>query len=187
MMNANNGSMYKLFVPKQAVGANLIYFDLFNATDSGMNLYVYSVLPVVSGAVAVTGVLGVDLFLNRTSAVGTGGTAATLEGTSFTAATISGFDATNSVLSPKITARLTPSGGATAGAVLSMASVFTEETAAPVYNGTVYEMWAKYGDIHPIKVRENTGISVVQGAIASVGNIGFEVVFQVVPKALALQ
>ncbi len=32
-----------------------------------------------------------------------------------------------------------------------------------------------------LTVRPGTGIRVVQGAVASVGNIGFEVLFQVMP------
>ena len=49
-----------------------------DATGSGYDIYVTSVIPVVSGAVAVSGVVGIDLHLARTSAIGTGGTAAAL-------------------------------------------------------------------------------------------------------------
>lgn len=168
--------MFKLFVPKQAVGANLVYFDLFNAANSGFVLSVVSVLPVVSGAVAVTGVVGVDLILTRTSAVGTGGTAATYNGTDTTACTISGQSSFEN-LPATITARLTPSGGATAGAVLSWASVFTEETSAATY-AVINNMASD-----PIYVKEGTGVRVVQGAVASVGNIGFNVGFVLLPKA----
>ena len=52
--------IWRLFVPKQAVGADLQYFDLFNASGSASRIHVSSVRPVVSGAVAVTGLLGVD-------------------------------------------------------------------------------------------------------------------------------
>lgn len=170
-----------LFVPKQAVGANLIYFDLFNATGSNRDLKILMVQPVVSGAVAVVGTLGVDLFLNRTTAVGTGGTAADANGSSLTAATITYADHSQALV-PSITARLTPTGGATAGAVLSWTCVFTEETADATYNN-VKDM-ARHGmfDLPPITVPQNTGISVVQGSVASVGNIGFNVVFDMVHK-----
>ena len=164
--------MYSLFVPKQAVGANLVYFDMF--VSSGVDVTVKEVIPVVSGAVAVTGVLGVDLLLTRTSAVGTGGTAATFEGTDTTAATFSHHTGSQPLRGQFLSARLTPTGGATAGAVLGFASVFSEETNAGTYAN-------KSGQLVPpcgIVVRPGTGIRVVQGAVASVGNIGFVVWFE---------
>lgn len=183
MIELFSGGLRRLFVPKQAVGANLIYFDLFNATGSNAILEIWAVLPIVSGAVAVTGVVGVDLFLQRTTAVGTGGTAATLEGTDPTACTISAYDKAQSNLNSLITARITPSGGATAGAVIAQSCVFTEETNSGSYMGFLNEMVRRgMADAPPIKVRENTGISVVQGSVASVGNIGFDVLFQMKAK-----
>jgi hypothetical protein len=172
---------YRLFVPKQAVGADLVYFDLFNASGSASEVRLLSVLPIVSGAVAVSGLLGVDLFLTRTTAVGTGGTAATSEGTSLTAATFSGHDSTQPIHS-SITARLTPSGGATAGAVLSWRSVFTEETSDATYTAAVEMARQGMEDVGYMLIPENSGIRVVQGNIASVGNIGFGVIFDVRPK-----
>lgn len=169
-------ALYKLFVPLQAVGASLVYFDLFNI-GSSHDMEVLSVRPVVSGATAVTGVVGVDLFLTRTSAVGTGGTAATVEGTSLTAATFSAVDSSQPVSLNVVSARLTPTGGATAGAVLAWGSVFTEETAS----GT-YEQAADLTGGVPMVVTKATGIRVVQGAVASVGNIGFNVLFKLNPR-----
>lgn len=176
---------WKLFVPAQAVGANLVYFDLFNATGSALDLEVGAVVPVVSGAVAVVGAVAVDLFLTRTTAVGTGGTAATAEGTSLTACTISAHNApTQGALNANITARLTPAGGATAGAVLNQCSVFTEETSAASYYGHTNELVRRgFLDTPWVKVPEGTGIRVVQGSVASVGNIGFDVLFRTVRKA----
>lgn len=167
-------SDYRLFVPKQAVGANLVYFDLFNASER--RVIVSSVLPIVSGAVAVTGTLGVDLFLTFTSAVGTGGTAATYNGTSLTAAT---FGKRNPILQDvptTITARLTPTGGATAAGVITWASVFTEETSSATYEPHEF---LKADD--EIEIPNGFGLRVVQGAVASVGNIGFVVRFGLRP------
>jgi len=169
--------MYKLFVPAQAVGANLVYFDLYNATGSTTAIVVDSIIPIVTGSTAVTGVVGLDLFLTRTSAVGTGGTAATAEGTSLTACTISALTH-NQPINASITARLTPSGGATAGAVLAWRAVYTEETNAGTYIQIVDMARALYSDIPGIRVNEGTGIRVVQGSVASVGNIGFDVHFR---------
>jgi hypothetical protein len=169
--------LYKLFVPLQAVGANLVYFDLFNVGGVGYDMELLSVKPVVSGATAVTGVVGVDLFLTRTTAVGTGGTAATAEGTSLTAATFAAVDNSQPVNLNVVSARLTPTGGATAGAALSWASVFAEETAS----GTYTESADLTGGI-PHVITKATGIRVVQGPVASVGNIGFNVLFKLIQK-----
>ena len=173
---------YKLFVPAQAVGANLVYFDLFNATGSAKDVHVHSVVPVVSGAVAVVGVVAVDLFLTRTSAVGTGGTAATYEGTSLTAAPVFSAIDHSQPMHSSITARLTPAGGATAGAVLSTRSVFSEDTNGGTYNQITDFVRGLYHDVAPLKIPENSGIRVVQGGVASVGNIGFDLILRVTDK-----
>lgn len=172
--------LLRLFVPAQAVGASLVYFDLFHTTASGYRMQVLSVIPVVSGSTAVVGVLGVDLFLTRTTTIGTGGTAATFNGTSLTAATISTFDSTESIDTSTVTARLTPSGGATAGAVISQREVFTEETASGTYNAITDFVRCGYSDFPSLYVHKGTGIRVVQGSVASVGNIGFDVTFSLV-------
>lgn len=167
-------ALYKLFVPGQTAGADAVHFDLFNAGSNGCDVTVVSVKPIPSGAVAVTGVVSVDVYLTRTSAIGTGGTAATFEGSSLTAATISGYNNSqplNTALG--ITARLTPTGGATAASVLGFRSLFTEETAAQTY--TQIEMVDSPG----IAVRGGTGIRVVQGSVASVGVVAWEVLFDV--------
>ena len=176
-----NSQSYKLTIPKQATGANLVYMDLFNAAGSGFNLIVNSVLPIVSGAVAVTGVLGVDLFLTYTSAVGTGGTAATLNGTDLTAATITAANPRAPVLSGKVTARLTPSGGATAAGLLAMTEVFTEETGLS-YLGNSVDFLNRTTPNDPIVIPEGFGIRVVQGAVASVGNIAVNICFDTQPS-----
>ena len=171
------GPAYSLFIPKQAAGADLVYWDLFNANAAELDLYLMSCRVIVSGAVAVTGVVGVDLHLTRTTAVGTGGTAATNEGTDKAAATITALDGAN-LLPGGVTARLTPTGGATAGALLSYASVFTEEA-----NAGAYVQPVEFVHGAPFyKIPRGTGIRVVQGAVASVGNIGFEAIFKAVKR-----
>lgn len=172
---------YRLFMPKQAVGASLVYFDLFNASGSCSTLQVLSVLPVVSGEVAVVGSLAVDLFLTRTTAVGTTGTAATQNGTSLTAATFTALD-NSQALDNNITARLTPGGGATAGAVISTRSVFTEESSTAAYIPPVDMVRPWIVDMQGIIVPEGSGIRVVQGSVASVGNIAFDVIFNVIKR-----
>ncbi len=173
------GDLYRLFVPNQAAGANKVHLDLFNgSTDKAVELL--SCFPVVSGAVAVVGALAVDLFLTRTTAVGTTGTAAVAESTALTVTpAICKLDANMAALPATITARSAPGGGATAGAVLAQASVFTEETGAGTYLSGLIDMARRVGNSPPITLRPNSGIRVVQGAVASVGNIGFELTFGV--------
>ncbi len=167
---------YKLTVPPQAVGANLVYFDFFNVSiGSGKSLRVASVLPFASGAVAVSGVVAVDLFLTRTTAVGTGGTAATVEGTTLTASTFSALDNSTPINTALMSARLTPTGGATAGALIAQRSIFSEETNAGTY--TPNDFIRPYGP--SLIVPAGSGIRVVQGAVASVGNVGFDVYFEI--------
>jgi siroheme synthase len=168
--------LVSLFVPKQAAGASLVYFDVWNP-GGGQQVEVLSVVPVVSSEVAVVGTVGLDLFLTRTSAIGTGGTAAVVDGAGLTALSFTALDAIQAVSLSTISARLTPAGGATASAVISWISLFTEETTATTYN-----MNQSLTGRNAIIVPSSTGIRVVQGSVASVGNIGFNVLLRMTQK-----
>jgi hypothetical protein len=172
-------ALYKLFVPGQTAGASAIHWDLFNAGSNGCDLTLLSVVPIPSGAVAVTGVVAVDIYLTRTTAIGTSGTAATFEGSSLTAATICAYDNDQPlVASLGISARLTPTGGATAGAVLAFRSVFTEETNSGAY--TQYaDMVRGWHEDRGVPVKAGTGVRVIQSSVASVGVVAYEVLFDV--------
>jgi len=170
---------YRLICPSQAVGANKVFLDLFNATGSGVSLRVLSAFCYVDNDTAVTGTLGVEVSLTRTSAVGTGGTAATTNGTSLTAITLSAMDTASAALSASVTARSAPTGGATAGAMVGQRWVFTEETSAP--SGIAGTLGAEFvrNEGADLIVRENSGLRFVQGTVASVGNLSFEITFEV--------
>jgi len=157
---------WSLFVPIQAVGSAKVYFDLFNGSDR--DITVSGLKAIKDGTTAVTGTIAVQLFLTRTSAVGTGGTANTEDGTATTACTISKVQ--SRAVPDGITARLTPTGGATAGAVICERQVFTEETSPTNYEGQ------EFIDA-PLLVPQGTGIRVVQGSDASVGKVGFQALF----------
>lgn len=174
-----DGDVYLLFVPPQAVGANRIHVDLFNGTTD-KDIEIVSVQPVMSGAVAVTGTLAVDLYLQRTTAIGTAGTAATAEGTNLAAPAISKLDPKSPDIPATITARAIPTGGATGGAVLAFESQFSEETSVATYfrNNMLKDNFLGARLI----VQPNTGIRVIQGAVASVGNVGFLILFSVIRK-----
>ena len=173
---------YRLFVPKQAVGASKIYFDLFNTTGSGFQLYLETLIPVISGAVAITGSVAVDVFLNRTTAIGVAGTDATFEGTSLTACTITDQDGSGNIVG-RVSARLTPSSGATGGAILSWRSVFSEETNGATYMPMKDMVRNGVPGAPPVVISPGTGISVIQGSVASAGNLGFDASFRLVPRA----
>jgi hypothetical protein len=172
------GERCRLFVPKQAVGANLVYFDLFNASTSGVTVLVHRLQPVVSGAAAHTGVLSVDLFLTFTTAIGTGGTAATVKGTALDAMTFAGSSSRDAATPTGVTGRLTPTGGGTAGKVISWLSPFTEETNAGTYIDLDFVKEMTDG---PVVIHPGAGIRVVQGAVASTGNVGFQGALEFVP------
>lgn len=170
---------YRLVSPSQAVGANKVFIDLFNGAGSGGSLRILSAICFVDSDTAVTGTLGVEVNLTRTTAVGTGGTAAVADGTSLTATSITRLDTADPALNANITARFAPTGGATAGAVLGQRWVFTEETSAP--SGIAGSIGAEFIRTSgaEIVVREGTGVRFVQGTVASVGNLSFEITFEV--------
>jgi hypothetical protein len=175
-----NGSLpqYRLICPSQAVGANKVFLDLFNATGSGVSIRVLSAYCYVDNDTAVTGTLGVEVNLTRTTAVGTGGTAATANGAALTAITISAMDTASAALPASITARSSPTGGATAGAIVGQRWVFTEETNAS--SGIAGILGGEFvrNEGADLIVRENSGLRFVQGSVASVGNLSFEITFE---------
>lgn len=172
--------VYRMIIPSQAVGANKVFCDIFNATGSGVSLRVLSAFAYVDNDTAVTGVVGVEVALTRTTAIGTGGTAATNDSTSLTAPTIVRMDTASATLSASVTARSAPAGGATAGALVGTRWVFTEETnAASAIAGTAGAAFVR-NEGAELYVRENTGLRFVQGAVASVGNVSFEITFEVI-------
>lgn len=174
--------VWRLLIPDGAVGASEVFFDFFNGTsataNTGNRIVVSSVKVMVAGDVAVTGVVAANLHLHKSTAVGTGGTAATVQGTVNTAATFTTVTPNPGALPSGITARLKPTGGATAGAWLAQTSVFTEETNA----GTYVEKWLHTNDQEAIVLGQGEGLQVIQGTVASVGSIGFMVEFGILEQ-----
>jgi hypothetical protein len=175
--NVQPVGVYRLVIPPQAVGASKVYADLFNATGSGVSLRVLSVWAFPAIDVAVTGVLGVRLHLTRTSAVGTGGTTVATDDTNLANATIAKMDPALAALPSQVTARLAPSGGATAGAHVAFRHVFTEETSAGAAVNAAQGAEFVRSEGSDMLVPANSGLRLVQGSVASVGSVGFEVNF----------
>lgn len=169
---------YMLFAPTQAVGASKLFFDLFNAAGSGKIIEINGIWAVVKTDVAIAGVVGVELQVARTSAVGTAGTAATYNGTVFTAATITPKDTGNAALPAQITARLTPTGGATVAGVWWQNYIFTEETNVSSQVSQFFNLVpAQTTEFQSLTLREGQGVVVRQGTIAGLGSLGFLVDF----------
>lgn len=177
MINAAlDGDLYKLFFPSVAVGANRVFLDLWNGSIDLM-LQIAHAVPIADGSAAVTGTLGVNLFLTRTTAIGTGGTAAVVESTALTATpAITRLDPRAPQCPATITARSLPTGGGTAGAVVGFNSQFSEETSIATYlRNDLLNIHGAYAS--PLIIMPGGGIRIVQGAVASVGNIAFEILF----------
>jgi hypothetical protein len=173
-------NVYRWVLPVAAVGANKVYGDLFNATGSGKTIRVQSAFAFAANDVAVTGTLGVRLHLTRTTSVGTGGTTIATDETSLTLGTIAKLDPSLASLPAQITARAAPTGGAAGGAHITMRHVFTEETnAASALAGIAGAEFVRLNGAD-LLVPENTGIRWVQGTVASVGNVHFEVTFELI-------
>ena len=155
--------------------ASTVMWDLFNA-DAALLVRVTSILQIPNITTAVTGVV-FDWLLERTSAVGTGGTAQT--------AWLP--DLSQTALDADITCRLKPTGGATQSTDLRNYSLSSEETNAATI------MVASLGGLelvppglrdiapggHGILLRQNQGIRCVQITASLAGNTGWLIEFTV--------
>lgn len=176
---------YFYCTPPIAVGANKLLADLFNATGSGKVMDVRGVWLIPKLDVAVTGVVAVRIDLYRTSAVGTGGTAASTDsatpdvgGGNFTK-----FDESNAAVPAQITARVAPTAGATISRWLFPTSYSPEEAMTATGSGPTGYL-SQFQNLIPmfsfgqkLTVRENTGLLFKQGAVASVGSMSILIAF----------
>lgn len=171
---------YFYCTPPIAVGASKLWCDIFNATGSGKVMDIRGLWVIPKLDVAIVGAVAVRLDMYRTSAVGTGGTAASTDsatvdvgGGNFTK-----FDESNTAIPAQITARVAPAGGATISRWLFPMNYAPEET----NNATGYltqgiNMIPTFTYGQKITVRENTGILIKQGSVASVGSGSILVAF----------
>jgi hypothetical protein len=171
--------MYCYLLPSQVhvAGANTVHWDLFNA-DAALLVRVVSILQIPNITTAVTGVV-FDWLLERTTAVGTGGSALT--------AWLP--DLSQTALDADITARSKPTGGATASTDLRNYSISSEET-----NAATIQIAAQGGlelippvlgwagashGVRGILLRQNQGIRCVQVNSSNAGNTGWLISFTV--------
>jgi hypothetical protein len=167
-----------LVIPPAAVGASKIYFDLFN-NQASTTLRLRKLFGIVATDVAVTGTLGIRVDTMRTSAVGTGGTAAVGPASaSKTAAAFWPFTPGNT-LPVGVTARAVPTGGATDEAWLFPSYLFTEETNVSSQVTQFFNLLPELTTEQSIELPTGKGLKVVQGTVASVGTVAFLAVFTV--------
>jgi len=164
--------LYRIANQVHVAAASTIHWDMFNA-DGSLLVRVVSIKQIPDAVTAVTGV-ATNWTFQRTTAVGTGGSAQTawLPDTSQTA------------LSANITCRSKPTGGAAAGTQLSAFSIHSEETntatillAAMGGLELIPECLRLRGD--GILLRQNQGLSVTQTTNSSAGNTGWLICFTV--------
>ena len=173
---------YLYATPAAAVGASKLYFDLFNASGSGKKIDVRGVWVIPKTDVAVTGALGIRVDLYRTSAVGTGGTAAVYRSATPDVAggNICPLDTTNAALPAQITARHLLTAGATIDDWLFPTYSLGEETAtSQAYMSQYQNLLPALSVGQKLTLREGEGLLAKQGTVAATGSIGFLAVFTV--------
>lgn len=168
---------YIAMIPSQVhvAVANTVHWDLFNA-DAALQVRVLSILQIPNVTTAVTGIV-FDWLLERTAAVGTGGTGITPYLT----------DTTQGALDADITCRSKPTGGATQSTDLRNYSISSEET-----NAATIQIAARGGleivpdslrPRHGIVLRPSQGLRCVQITNSAAGNTGWLISFAVEPIA----
>lgn len=166
--------IYHALIPSQVhvAAASTVHWDLFNA-DAALLVRVMSILQIPNVTTAVTGIV-FDWLLERTTAVGTGGTGIT--------PWLS--DLSGTALDADITCRSKPTGGATQSTDLRNYSMSSEET-----NASTIDIASKGGlELVPpelirtgqgILLRQNQGIRCVQVTNSNAGNTGWLIGFSV--------
>jgi hypothetical protein len=166
--------IYYFVVPNQVhvASASNPAWDMFNA-DAALLVRVMSIRQIPDILTAVTGV-SISWLLERTSAVGTGGSA------------LSAWlpDSAQTALDADITCRSKPAGGATPGVDLFAYALSSEETNAATImiaslGGLELVPPALIASGQGILLRQNEGIRVTQVTSSNVGNTGWLIGFTV--------
>jgi hypothetical protein len=173
----SSGLEYVYNIPSQVhvAAANTVHWDMFNA-DATLVVRVMGIYQLPNIVTAVTGV-AFDWLLERTTAVGTGGT------------TITAWlpDTTQTALDADITCRSKPTGGATQSTDLRNYTIHSEETNAAtqmmhmMMSGGVANLVPKMlmDSGTGIVLRQNQGIRCVQVTNSNAGNTGWCICFTV--------
>lgn len=168
--------VYAANIPSQVhvAAANSVHWDLFNA-DPALVVRILSILQIPNVTTAVVGIV-FDWLLERTTAVGTGGTVIT----PWLA------DLGDAALDADITCRSKPTGGATQGIDLRTYSISSEETTPATIQlasqgGLELVPQAMLPGMNGkgIVLRQNQGIRCVQITNSNAGNTGWLITFSV--------
>jgi hypothetical protein len=178
---AGSRPVYFMRIAEQVhvAAASTVHWDLFNA-DATLNVRVISIQQLPGFVSAVTGV-ATNWTLQRTTAVGTGGSTVT--------AWLPDTDTPQTALDADITCRSKPTGGATPGTQLLGYSVHSEETNAGTQMLHMM-MLGGVADLVPAALRppyseqgillgQNQGLSCTQTTNSSQGNTGWLIAFTV--------
>lgn len=169
--------------PRATTTTAIDYVEIFNASGSGKLIRLRGIYAIIinTAASALTTSYTFDVF--RTSAVGTGGTAAAASATkpAAGAATIYPWDTSNTALPAQITARALATGGATASQFLFDMSLYAEETQPTTMIGASFNWLPEMPRAQAYMIREGQGVKIRQlTATASTGvAFGFLITFSV--------
>jgi hypothetical protein len=153
-----------------AAAQNKIFIDVFNASGSGRVVRLRKMFVQIHVA-TVTGV-SIQFDLDRTSAVGTGGTTLT--------ATKS--DTADENLPAQITARHAPTGGATkSGTTLFATPISTEETMTGAHLSWAWNIIPEGTEVREPTAREGEGLRLIQITSSTAGTISVVAVFTTEP------
>ena len=167
---------YILNTGEITAGASKVFADLFNPSGSGYVLKVQGIYVKPKSDVAVTGVVNPKFGVYLTSAIGASGQNVAYASSSATAASIIPLDSLQPALPGGITARTSPTAGATIAVRLATVYAISEETNAGVAlqeHQNVLKQGAE------IVVRPGQGIVIKQGSVASLNDYEFDVWFNV--------
>lgn len=175
---------YDWWVPPSTSAASKLYADLFNPIGSGRVVEIRGLWCIPKNDVAVSPVVGVEFILFRTSAAGTGGTAYTYNGgTVSTSHVITPWNTADTIAltTSIVTARNTPTGGATISALYWGQYVFPEETNAAGYIASYTNLIPVGTMTQRITLNPGEGLLIKEGTAASpIGSFGFLGQFTVV-------
>lgn len=171
IIGSNDTYFYNIPSTVHVAAANTVMWDLWNGSSTAV-VRVVSIRQIPNITTAVTGVV-FDWLLQRTTAIGTGGTAQTPWVP----------DTAQTALDANVTLRLKPTGGATAGTTLFNYSLSSEETNTATIQiasrgGLELVPQSLTGGLtggvqHGIKLNPSQGLRCVQVTNSAAGNTGW--------------
>lgn len=175
---------YSWWLPGAVVGTSKLYGDLYNSSASTAVVQIRGVWAIPKTDVAVTsGVLGIEIGLFRTNAIGTTGLLMNYNSTlGTTSHSVTPYDTNNSsavFATTGISTRAIPAGGATIAALHWVQYVQTEETAVGTYVAAFTNLVPVAPMSQRITLNAGQGLLIKQGAVESTGTMAFMTQFTV--------